>query len=105
MFNGYTWQTRTLEVRPDRMGEDVNLGTPVFGLGGVGVAGLGVGGLGEQLHSRLQVGFGHENQNSGYTNVGHGPIMALDTATATLRRGHHRSPLLGMYTSPANRFA
>ncbi|OBZ67935.1 hypothetical protein A0H81_12292 [Grifola frondosa] len=23
MFNGYCWQTRTLEVRPDRMGEDI----------------------------------------------------------------------------------
>ena len=40
MFNGYTWQTRTLEVRPDRLGEESlaagGVGTPVVGgLGGL----------------------------------------------------------------------
>ncbi|KAI0326099.1 hypothetical protein GY45DRAFT_1226954, partial [Cubamyces sp. BRFM 1775] len=61
MFNGYTWQTRTLEVRPDRMGEELNApganaaaapygvgamgGLGAMGLGGVGV-GVGVGALG-----------------------------------------------------------
>ncbi|KAM5543441.1 hypothetical protein V8D89_002692 [Ganoderma adspersum] len=36
MFNGYTWQTRTLEVRPDRMGEDVALAGAGYGLVGMG---------------------------------------------------------------------
>ncbi|KAI0659773.1 hypothetical protein C8Q70DRAFT_891130, partial [Cubamyces menziesii] len=52
MFNGYTWQTRTLEVRPDRMGEELNgpaaapygVGLGAMGMG-VGV-GVGVGALG-----------------------------------------------------------
>ncbi|KAI0641521.1 hypothetical protein C8Q79DRAFT_316144 [Trametes meyenii] len=50
MFNGYTWQTRTLEVRPDRMGEElgaapypgVGVGVGV-GMGGLSAASLGVG--------------------------------------------------------------
>ncbi|RPD54895.1 hypothetical protein L227DRAFT_334303 [Lentinus tigrinus ALCF2SS1-6] len=51
MFNGYTWQTRTLEVRPDRMGEDIAMGAPGFGIApaamGVGLGGLaGAGALG-----------------------------------------------------------
>ncbi|KAI0772293.1 hypothetical protein BD413DRAFT_543995 [Trametes elegans] len=52
MFNGYTWQTRTLEVRPDRMGEELNVpgpynaGAAAVGLGGVGIGGLGGGNLG-----------------------------------------------------------
>lgn len=53
MFNGYTWQTRTLEVRPDRMGEDIPLGVqgyavgaPPLGVGGVGVALGALGGTG-----------------------------------------------------------
>ncbi|KAI0355875.1 RNA-binding domain-containing protein [Trametes cingulata] len=64
MFNGYTWQTRTLEVRPDRMGEELGMpgpgpaasygvgagiGVGVGGVGGagmMGVGGMGVGGLG-----------------------------------------------------------
>ncbi|KAI0370633.1 hypothetical protein BV20DRAFT_914179, partial [Pilatotrama ljubarskyi] len=46
MFNGYTWQTRTLEVRPDRMGEELNMPVPGAGaFGGVGV-GTGVGMVG-----------------------------------------------------------
>ncbi|THG94550.1 hypothetical protein EW026_g6943 [Hermanssonia centrifuga] len=42
MFNGYVWQTRTLEVRPDRLG--VAAGS-IGGLGGLG-AGVGLGGVG-----------------------------------------------------------
>ncbi|KAI0760498.1 hypothetical protein C8Q74DRAFT_1163946, partial [Fomes fomentarius] len=74
MFNGYTWQTRTLEVRPDRMGEDIPLGVqgyavgaPPLGVGGVGVAlgalggtgalgGVGVPGTGTQTSRNLFVG-------------------------------------------------
>lgn len=47
MFNGYTWQTRTLEVRPDRMGEELGMAAAVP-FAGVGV-GAGVGGLGANL--------------------------------------------------------
>lgn len=48
MFNGYTWQTRTLEVRPDRMGEEIGMVTQGYGsLGtGVGLGGLGGAGAG-----------------------------------------------------------
>lgn len=54
MFNGYTWQTRTLEVRPDRMGEEIGVGQagfPVPGAIGTGVANaaLGVGVFGTPL--------------------------------------------------------
>ena len=31
MFNGYSWQTRTLEVRPDRLGPPPDLETPTAG--------------------------------------------------------------------------
>ncbi|KAL6306305.1 hypothetical protein BKA93DRAFT_729599, partial [Sparassis latifolia] len=46
MFNGYCWQTRTLEVRPDRLGEELAVGG--FSInGGLGVgnhlAGIGLG--------------------------------------------------------------
>ncbi|EIN08499.1 RNA-binding domain-containing protein, partial [Punctularia strigosozonata HHB-11173 SS5] len=63
MFNGYSWQTRVLEVRPDRLGEGADplsavgsgmggVGTPIGGgagtpLGGaVGALGGAVGALG-----------------------------------------------------------
>ncbi len=49
MFNGYTWQTRTLEVRPDRMGDDIpGFGAPGFGMNPAAAAigvGVGLGGL------------------------------------------------------------
>ncbi|EIW54931.1 uncharacterized protein TRAVEDRAFT_83958, partial [Trametes versicolor FP-101664 SS1] len=50
MFNGYTWQTRTLEVRPDRMGEELGMAAAAAAVpfAGVGV-GIGVGGLGANL--------------------------------------------------------
>ncbi|OJT08221.1 hypothetical protein TRAPUB_893 [Trametes pubescens] len=50
MFNGYTWQTRTLEVRPDRMGEELGMAAAAAAapFAGVGV-GMGVGGLSANL--------------------------------------------------------
>ena len=44
MFNGYTWQTRTLEVRPDRMGEDIAAAAGYGGL--VGMAGVPLAAVG-----------------------------------------------------------
>ncbi|KAH9888130.1 hypothetical protein C8Q73DRAFT_204492 [Cubamyces lactineus] len=45
MFNGYTWQTRTLEVRPDRMGEELNVpgANPAVAPYGVGLGAMGMG--------------------------------------------------------------
>ncbi|KAH9931031.1 hypothetical protein B0H21DRAFT_761217 [Amylocystis lapponica] len=43
MFNGYCWQTRTLEVRPDRLGDDALPGLAVNGV--PGVVGVGVSSL------------------------------------------------------------
>ncbi|CDO76457.1 hypothetical protein BN946_scf184600.g6 [Trametes cinnabarina] len=54
MFNGYTWQTRTLEVRPDRMGEELNMPAPgptttaagvPYATAAAGVSMLGMGAL------------------------------------------------------------
>ncbi|KAI9068112.1 hypothetical protein FKP32DRAFT_1600740 [Trametes sanguinea] len=54
MFNGYTWQTRTLEVRPDRMGEELNMPAPVpaaaasvpYAAAAAGIGMMGMGALG-----------------------------------------------------------
>ncbi|TBU39686.1 hypothetical protein BD309DRAFT_928539, partial [Dichomitus squalens] len=66
MFNGYTWQTRTLEVRPDRMGEEIGFAGAAFPLGvgvplSTGAAGAGLGvrpgtGAGAQASRNLFVG-------------------------------------------------
>ncbi|PIL23100.1 hypothetical protein GSI_14408 [Ganoderma sinense ZZ0214-1] len=59
MFNGYTWQTRTLEVRPDRMGEDIALagaGYGLVGMGGVPLATAGAGALGVGVFAAPLVG-------------------------------------------------
>jgi RNA recognition motif-containing protein len=65
MFNGYSWQTRVLEVRPDRVGAD--LGPEGSGMGGAGV-GVGVGagvGVGVGVGVGGAMGVGGVGQNVG----------------------------------------
>ncbi|EIW78440.1 hypothetical protein CONPUDRAFT_60298, partial [Coniophora puteana RWD-64-598 SS2] len=57
MFNGYTWQTRVLEVRPDRLGNllDVDAGAGIAGAGtsaaagGAGAGSAGAAGFGSAM--------------------------------------------------------
>ncbi|KAI0676261.1 hypothetical protein C8Q78DRAFT_996283 [Trametes maxima] len=95
MFNGYTWQTRTLEVRPDRMGEELGAAPyPGVGVGvgmgpGVGI-GVGVGGLGA---ASLGVGVG--------VGVFGTPLVASLSPTPASLSGAGSPATVGALASPA----
>ena len=87
MFNGYVWQTRTLEVRPDRMGLAGGVGmgpsggaTPATGLGGGAGTGLSMAGA---------------DVGSGYGTPGFGATPNLAAATGTGLDNFSLSPLAG----------
>ncbi|KAH9941845.1 uncharacterized protein BXZ73DRAFT_75023 [Epithele typhae] len=92
MFNGYAWQTRTLEVRPDRMGEELGPGVPGFPMpgavgSGIANASLGVGIFGSPILGNMSPAAGSLSGNGS---------PAVTSALSSPAPGHPRFPAWGV---------
>lgn len=98
MFNGYVWQSRTLEVRPDRMGLSGGVGMGMGVGGGMHVNGMGMmGGMNEY-------GAGLDAYGMGMGMLGMGSLGATSAGasganTPFSNRLGSVSPILGNHDS------